>query len=399
MKATKLFLFFILYNGLLLSKNINEVNFDSLIYHEFIGKWVGTIGNKPLEIIVSKIENLSQELFNKNISDAYNIVAGKKRNLKGNIYAEKDVFYIKLSEPGDDKWDGIFEFKVDNDGEYNGIGTWKSNNGELIEKILLKKQKPTENINIDVVHKIDNKYKKLLGEWRGEAVYLNDTLKIWPLKISIDSIEDNGIIKASNRLGAKFHRVTGIIDITNGLLKIILNELPLSDNYSGDFYLSIKDDSIITGEFIMARNNPKLKFKVTLTKYIDKSAIIAAIEVKRNDSIHAVNIEKLTPLIDKTINCLLKNGGNFVSPTKTKAKFEFYNNNKCIYTGFDLNSQKVVSAYGTWQVTYPNEIYLSYYEYYSGGEKLLYFANHIVVKLSNCNKITSGIYEYINTKP
>ena len=98
---------------------------------KIVGKWSGTIGNKPLEIEITKVDN-------KNITSAYNLVAGKKRNMTGDVFITMGDWFLTLNEPGDDKWDGVFELKMEDD--YVLAGMWKSNNGKLSQKVKIIKQ-------------------------------------------------------------------------------------------------------------------------------------------------------------------------------------------------------------------------------------------------------------------
>lgn len=123
-----------------------------------LGTWTGTMNNKNLTIVIVKI--------NGNTIEGYNILGTTKRNLKGTfsdggcaIPCCKSYSAI-LSEPGDNKWDGVFnigffgygieeetesepkcqegEFELSN---ADGNGSWKSNNGKSVTEItsLVKK--------------------------------------------------------------------------------------------------------------------------------------------------------------------------------------------------------------------------------------------------------------------
>ena len=119
-----------------------------------IGLWNGKLRNKDLVLFIEKIEG--NEVF------GYNIVGGNKRPLQGSIIEiiENDItkcsdrghsLKMLLKEPGDDKWDGVFDLTLSvcaaidpNSGKIfskmlNGSGHWNSNNGKLDGNIELVK--------------------------------------------------------------------------------------------------------------------------------------------------------------------------------------------------------------------------------------------------------------------
>ena len=119
-------------------------------YRYLIGKWKGSLGDKNLTIVIEEIDG--------NTVKGYNITGSNKRGLTGRIYPDDQdrggpepplsVYKLVLSEPGDDKWDGVFtlylekyeEENLDGGGyNYLGSGSWKSNNGKLSGDIELRK--------------------------------------------------------------------------------------------------------------------------------------------------------------------------------------------------------------------------------------------------------------------
>jgi hypothetical protein len=119
-------------------------------YKFLLGKWNGSLRNKTLTIVIEDIDG--------NLVSGYNIAGTNKRPLTGRIYPDDQdrggpepplsVYKLVLSEPGDDKWDGVFtlylekyeEENLDGGGyNYLGSGSWKSNNGKLSGDIELRK--------------------------------------------------------------------------------------------------------------------------------------------------------------------------------------------------------------------------------------------------------------------
>ena len=129
------------------TKNTNSVKSE---YRYLLGKWNGKLRDKNLSIVIENIDG-------KTVT-GYNVAGSNKRALKGLIYPDDRnrggecldciVYKLVLSEPGDDKWDGVFtvyfekyeEVNIDGGGfTYSGSGKWKSNNGKLSGDIELSK--------------------------------------------------------------------------------------------------------------------------------------------------------------------------------------------------------------------------------------------------------------------
>jgi hypothetical protein len=132
------------------SENAKSVKAE---YKYLLGTWTGKLRDKKLSIVLENIEN--------NIVSGYNIAGSNKRAVKGMIYPDDrdgdgeclydgNSFKLVLSEPGDDKWDGVFTIYLnscqsadDNQNitgwNYYGQGKWKSNNGKMSGDIVLSK--------------------------------------------------------------------------------------------------------------------------------------------------------------------------------------------------------------------------------------------------------------------
>lgn len=113
----------------------NSNGFSSLDISNIKGEYVGTFGKDELTI---NIEDL--DLDGGNVA-GYDLVKDNKRALKGSATKTNNPEEIKfaLSEPGDDKWDGVFEFILNT--STNTInGNWKSNNGKSNKEFSLNKK-------------------------------------------------------------------------------------------------------------------------------------------------------------------------------------------------------------------------------------------------------------------
>lgn len=114
-------------------------------YTYLLGKWNGKLRDKNFTIVLENINGKSVT--------GYNIAGKNKRPIKGLIYEDDrmgegecggmmETYKLVLSEPGDDKWDGVFTLyfskcpEMDENGNeidvsYFANGSWKANTGKL----------------------------------------------------------------------------------------------------------------------------------------------------------------------------------------------------------------------------------------------------------------------------
>jgi hypothetical protein len=101
---------------------------------EMTGWFAGDFGQNQLMLKIDKIN--PNNLTVTGISN----VLGNIRPLRGALeFFENSCFFI-LKEPGDDEYDGVFEFKIFNINPNQIEGTWRSNNGESEREYVLYKQ-------------------------------------------------------------------------------------------------------------------------------------------------------------------------------------------------------------------------------------------------------------------
>jgi hypothetical protein len=106
------------------SNNINNNDSEDNGNSSYIGTYTGPFGDKSIKLVIEKIDG-------SNVS-GYNIVGTNKRPINGRI--NNGIF--ELSEPGTDKWDGIFTFSIKGN---LATGVWKSNNGKLTKDFSITK--------------------------------------------------------------------------------------------------------------------------------------------------------------------------------------------------------------------------------------------------------------------
>lgn len=92
-----------------------SVTFDTKMFE---GEYIGNFGDAHIVVVLSYVQG-------KNVS-GYNIHKGLKRNIKGNLTTTNDVYRFKLEEPGDNPYDGKFDFTLEPE-KFTGKGTWTPN--------------------------------------------------------------------------------------------------------------------------------------------------------------------------------------------------------------------------------------------------------------------------------
>lgn len=116
---------------------------DTFQYDTLSGLYMADFGGSPIRIVLNYVSNKN--------AIGYNIHKGLQRNLTGKVHRSGDSIQIILSEPGDNKFDGVFTL------DFNGIdnepkGVWESNSGKIPrQSFRLKKIVFDDNDNNDVV--------------------------------------------------------------------------------------------------------------------------------------------------------------------------------------------------------------------------------------------------------
>lgn len=109
---------------------------DLFEYDALSGMYIGDFGGSDIRIIVSYVSQTN--------AVGYNIHRGLQRNLSGRVSRSSDSVTVALAEPGDHKFDGVFELVFIGD-DPEPKGTWISNSGKIPEKSFsLKKMDASE---------------------------------------------------------------------------------------------------------------------------------------------------------------------------------------------------------------------------------------------------------------
>lgn len=103
-----------------------------------IGYWVGAFGNNRINLVLSEIKG--------NTIKGHSVCAGNYRPITGTIQlAKANPHKVTMTEPGDDKYDGKFNFEVDLD-KMKITGNWapyKEVNGTKAKDFTLEKKNYT----------------------------------------------------------------------------------------------------------------------------------------------------------------------------------------------------------------------------------------------------------------
>lgn len=98
-----------------------------------VGEYVGRFGkNNTLILSINYISG-------KNVS-GYNVVKGKRRNVKGFLSEENNQYKFELNEPGSDATDGSFVFYI-NPESFIAEGVWTPNNTSSLSSKEFKLEK------------------------------------------------------------------------------------------------------------------------------------------------------------------------------------------------------------------------------------------------------------------
>ena len=104
----------------------------------YVGYWVGKFGKNMINIILSDVEEGK--------ASGYSVCAGNYRALKGTAKKKgANSYSFVLNEPGDDQYDGKFEFIIDLSS--NLQGTWTPFNGKKAKYYKLDKRDFKYNMN------------------------------------------------------------------------------------------------------------------------------------------------------------------------------------------------------------------------------------------------------------
>lgn len=194
-KMKKILVLFLLITSVLSCKKNSEVNSkaNTIVqndpYKEYYGNWVGDfVADEISDSLVDFSESNKINLVIKKIENgkAYgqSIVSGNSRPMMGEVKKVDNGLEFVLKEPGDEKYDGVFEFSIVGD---KLMGMWYANdkNAKVISrKYELTKQEFKYNPNLmlpeerDYVDYYNVKKDTVTEEYEGETeTYVNESYR------------------------------------------------------------------------------------------------------------------------------------------------------------------------------------------------------------------------------
>ncbi len=110
------------------TKEMPEKNINTTVaIMDVVGTYTGMFGNNKITIGI-------KDLAANGEARGYSVVAGNNRPFLGTYQQKGDEYIFSVKEPGDDKYDGEFEFTIPA-GHQNLVGKWiPFNKGQLTEK-------------------------------------------------------------------------------------------------------------------------------------------------------------------------------------------------------------------------------------------------------------------------
>ena len=95
--------------------NVSETKNLTTWESKAVGNWVGKFGNNKINISLTRIKDGKVEGFS--------VCAGNFRKIEGEVSLKENGYHFTMNEPGNDKYDGSFDFTIDPDFSVM-FGTW-----------------------------------------------------------------------------------------------------------------------------------------------------------------------------------------------------------------------------------------------------------------------------------
>jgi hypothetical protein len=106
------------------------------LMEKLLGSFVGAFGDNKITLLIIKAKGDSIE--------GRSIVGGNDRPFLGTLIKKDGGYDIIAREPGDDKYDGVFSFRIPEDNPDMVIGSWKPNDAKMAAKNYTLQRKKFE---------------------------------------------------------------------------------------------------------------------------------------------------------------------------------------------------------------------------------------------------------------
>jgi hypothetical protein len=99
---------------------------DDAEAQKIVGSYVGTFGDNKITLLITKVAD--------GTISGRSIVGGNDRPFDGSYSVENASYVVTAREPGDNKYDGVFNFNIASTDPDKVTGTWKPNDTKRPEK-------------------------------------------------------------------------------------------------------------------------------------------------------------------------------------------------------------------------------------------------------------------------
>lgn len=109
---------------------------DSKPFEKLLGSYVGAFGDNKITLLITRVD--------KDSVAGRSIVGGNNRPFAGTYNKLNSAYYFNGKEPGDDKYDGVFDFVIDETHPDSVHGVWKPNDTKRPAKTFALERKKFE---------------------------------------------------------------------------------------------------------------------------------------------------------------------------------------------------------------------------------------------------------------
>lgn len=103
---------------------------------KILGSYVGAFGDNKITLLITKVSG--------GTVSGRSVVGGNDRPFDGSYAIEDASYVVTAQEPGDNKYDGVFNFKISASDPASVTGTWKPNDPKRPEKSYTLERKKFE---------------------------------------------------------------------------------------------------------------------------------------------------------------------------------------------------------------------------------------------------------------
>lgn len=156
---------------------------DTFPYDTLQGMYMADFGGSPIRIVLNYVSGTN--------AIGYYLHKGLQRNIMGTVTRIGDSIQLVLSEPGDNKYDGVFTFQFLGLNDLSPKGVWEANNSDIpsqnftLKKVIKPKEEAKDSVTIHNFAQIFGEMSDSIGEYKFQddgfvlLKYYPDTHKAW----------------------------------------------------------------------------------------------------------------------------------------------------------------------------------------------------------------------------